>query len=120
MADLFPGLSLADRDGVTVVGLAVPGELTAAEAPEFHVAAAEALADVAHAILDLGHVGFVDSSGLSALVSLSRAMALRGGELRLARPGRDVVAVLELTRLHRLFEIYDSVEEAVASFRDSP
>lgn len=89
------------------------GDLTAAEATAFRADAEAALVDARHAVVDLAPLSFIDSSGLAALVSLHRALAGRGGELRLAAPGRDVRAVIELARLHRLFEIYDTVAEAV-------
>lgn len=118
VADRFPGLRATSQAGVTVVGFEQPGELTAAEAPRFQAAAQAAIGGETQAVLDLGLVGFLDSSGLSALVTLNRALSAQGGELRLAAPGREVVAVLELTRLHRLFEIYDTVDDAVRSFQE--
>lgn len=92
------------------------GDLTAAEAPAFRVEAEMALAGAHRAVVDLGSVEFVDSSGLAALVGLHRALAARGGELRLSSLRRDVQAVVELARLHRLFEIYDTAEEAITDF----
>lgn len=118
MADGFSGLRRTTLSGVPVLSFEHPGELTAAESAQFQAAASETLAGEDRVVLDLGHVGFLDSSGLSALVSINRAMSARGAELRLAAPGRAVVAVLELTRLHRLFEIYETVDAAVMSFRE--
>jgi len=101
---------------VSVLHFDHPGELTAFEAPHFQEAAERALAGTKNAVVDLGALHFVDSSGLAALVGLNRLLSGRGGDFRLAAPNRDVRAVFELARLHRLFEIHDTVEAAVASF----
>jgi len=47
----------------------------------------------------------VDSSGLGALIALHKTMCARGGGIRILRPTPVVHQVMELTRLHRVFEI---------------
>ncbi len=54
---------------------------------------------------DCSSLDFVDSSGLGALISMQKLANERGGKLRLLAPKPTVVQVLELTRLHRVFEI---------------
>jgi anti-sigma B factor antagonist len=48
---------------------------------------------------------FIDSSGLGALISMQKLANERGGKLRLVSPKPNVIQILELTRLHRVFEI---------------
>ena len=55
--------------------------------------------------LELSRLVSVDSSGLGSLIALHRTLRLRGGTVRLIRPTASLVQILELTRLHRLFEI---------------
>lgn len=55
--------------------------------------------------LDLSTLTFLDSSGLGALISLHKALRSRNGKLRLLKPVPNVRQVLELTQLHRVFEI---------------
>jgi anti-sigma B factor antagonist len=55
--------------------------------------------------VDLASTTFVDSSGLGALISLHKTMTARGGSVQLLRPRQPVLQLLELTRMHRLFEI---------------
>jgi len=53
-------------------------------------------------------VTFIDSTGLSVLITaLKRARSL-GGDVRLRAPSHQVFKVLELTRLHQVFEIEDA------------
>lgn len=66
-------------------------------------------------LIDLGGVAFVDSSGLGALLSCLRAMNNKDGQLKLFAMTRPVQALFELVRMHRIFAIYNSREEAVAA-----
>ena len=67
-------------------------------------------------IIDLGAVRFIDSSGLGALVSGFKNASAREGSLKLCCLQPQVRSMFELTRLHRVFEIFSSVEEAQESF----
>ena len=55
--------------------------------------------------LDLSAMTFLDSSGLGALISLHKTLRARNGTVRLIKPAPNVQQILELTRLHRVFEI---------------
>lgn len=58
-----------------------------------------------HVRVDMTGMSYIDSSGLGALVSLSRKLRERGGSLRLAHPQADVRSLLAMTRLDTLFKI---------------
>jgi anti-sigma B factor antagonist len=70
-------------------------------------------------VVDLADVGFIDSSGLGALVSALKTLKRSdgGGDVRLARVQPPVVSLLEIIRLNRVFATYPTVEHAVQSFR---
>lgn len=55
--------------------------------------------------LDLSDTKFIDSSGLGALISVQKTMAAKQGTVSIVNPTNTVLQVLELTRLHRVFEI---------------
>lgn len=67
-------------------------------------------------VLDLSAVDFIDSSGLGSLVSCLRLVNKLGGDIRIAGLQEQVRGIFELTRLHRVFQIYDDSETAVKSF----
>ncbi len=67
-------------------------------------------------VIDLHEVRFVDSSGLGALVSGFKNASARSGNLKLSGLQPQVKSMFELTRLHRVFEIFPTAQEAVASF----
>jgi len=68
-------------------------------------------------VVDLQAVRFVDSSGLGALVSGFKNASSRNGNLKLSGLQLQVKSMFELTRLHRVFEIYTDSGEALASFQ---
>jgi anti-sigma B factor antagonist len=68
-------------------------------------------------VIDLEEVRFVDSSGLGSLVSGFKNASARNGNLKLCGLQPQVKSMFELTRLHRVFEIFPSVDEALGSFQ---
>lgn len=67
-------------------------------------------------LVDFANTGYIDSSGLGVLVSLSKKIREHGGELRLANLNDDLRTLFELTKLDTLFSIAHSRQEALASF----
>jgi anti-sigma B factor antagonist len=55
--------------------------------------------------IDLSKTRFIDSSGLGVLLSLNKTLRAQGGVLKLLNPSSAVTQLIELTRLHRVFEI---------------
>ncbi len=67
-------------------------------------------------VVDLKEVRFIDSSGLGALVSGFKNASSRQAELKLSSLQSQVKSMFELTRLHRVFDIYQTVDEAIDAF----
>jgi len=81
-------------------------ELSAANANAFRDQVRGSLADKLKNIdIDLSQTMFLDSCGLGALISLHKTACTRSGRVRLLNPTPPVQQILELTRLHRVFEI---------------
>lgn len=64
-------------------------------------------------IVQLGDVRFIDSSGLGALLSGNKNIALKAGRLVLVNIQKQVLSMFELTRLNRVFEIYADVDAVI-------
>ena len=64
-------------------------------------------------ILDFGESSFVDSSGLSVIVSALKAVNKIGGEVVLLNLTDGVRALIELTRMHEVFEIFGDLDAAL-------
>jgi anti-sigma B factor antagonist len=67
-------------------------------------------------VVDFSATGYIDSSGLGALVLLAKKVREAGGDLRLAGLNDDLRTLFELTKLDTLFTIVPTVEEAVSAF----
>lgn len=67
-------------------------------------------------LVDFAQTGYIDSSGLGVLVSLSKKIREHGGELRLADLNDDLQTLFELTKLDTLFQISDTRERALEGF----
>lgn len=104
-----------DPRGVVVIG--VDGQLIVGNRHELKQKVLEALEQGERKLLvDFSNTGYIDSSGLGALVSLSKKIRESGGELKLAGLNEDLMTLFELTKLDTLFTIVRSPEEAIASF----
>ena len=64
-------------------------------------------------VLDLNKVSFIDSTGLGILISLMRHLNEQEGRLQLSGLQDEVKSIFEITRLFRVFEISQSVEQAI-------
>jgi len=65
-------------------------------------------------IIDLSSVEFMDSSGLNALLSILNALSGEG-ELVLCGLQKPVASIFRLTKLDRVFSIYDDQEKAIGA-----
>jgi anti-sigma B factor antagonist len=109
-------ITLEQDGGVTIVTL--PGDqLDAGNAAAFKRDIAAAIAGSASVVFDMSRLQFVDSSGLGAILSCLRQLNAAGGELKLCRMARPVRALFELVRMHRIFDIYATRDEAVRALK---
>ena len=91
-------------------------DLDASNAPDFKRDMAAVVDESRKLVLDLSHLKFVDSSGLGAFISLLRKLNAKGGDLKLCGMSKPVRAVFELVRMHRVFEILPTREDALRAF----
>ncbi|PPS41429.1 STAS domain-containing protein [Chroococcidiopsis sp. TS-821] len=62
-------------------------------------------------LIDLQEVTFIDSSGLGALVSAMKIVRSAGGKLFICSVNDQVKMLFELTKMDRVFEIFDNQNE---------
>jgi len=102
---------------VTVVVL--PGEqLDASNAKEFKRDVTPLLEPNGKVIFDLTGLRFVDSSGLGAFLSSQRHLNATGGDLKLCGMTKPVRSLFELVRMHKIFDICGTKEEAIRAFTE--
>ena len=67
-------------------------------------------------VLDLSEVSFIDSSGLGAMLSCYRHVQCHQWRPETMRLNEQVRTLFELVRMHRIFDIYGTREEAIDSY----
>jgi len=65
-------------------------------------------------VINMREVGFMDSSGLATLVEAMQLSRRYGGQLKLVGISRRVRSIFEISRLDKIFQIYDNEAEALS------
>jgi anti-sigma B factor antagonist len=88
------------------VSVVLRGEIDAYSADRLRLGI-QSVGDVGgrHVVVDVSRVGFVDSSGLSALVTALGRLREAGGVVTLSSPTRQLVKLFEITGVSRLFPV---------------
>ena len=105
-----------DKGNVTILDL--KGKITIGAG---EIALRNAVQDVINAgvknvILNMKDVTTIDSAGVGELVSAYTTSTNRGAALKLANLPAKVQDILVITQLITVFDVFDSEDEAVASF----
>ncbi len=111
-------MDITKRTKDEVVILDISGEIDLYNAPEIKDIINSLIEEKKfNVIINLEKVTYIDSSGIGALISsLSNLKKYQGG-LKIINVFASVRKVFELTKLTSFFEIYDSEEAAIESFR---
>jgi len=100
-----------------VVVVTVEGDLDSSSAPDLRARFEELIEQRENQyVIDLTGVPFMDSSGIAALVNLFKRVRIGAGDVKLCGFQEEIEKVFKLTRLDRVFDIFDTRAEAVASF----
>jgi anti-sigma B factor antagonist len=67
-------------------------------------------------LLNLGSVGYVDSSGIGELVSSFTAVNKESGSLKLLNLTQKIQDLLAITKLLTVFDVFDSESDALSSY----
>jgi anti-sigma B factor antagonist len=91
------------------------GRLNMVSAPQFAKTVQDLVAEgCVRLVVDLSATGFVDSSGLGALVASLKVARRAGGDLRLAGTTPQIDTVLQLTNLDKVLQPSPTVDAALA------
>ncbi len=108
-------IRVTEREGIAI--LALKGRLTVGEASSVREKINELLAEGRrNFILDLGHVDYIDSTGLGALVICYTTVKKAEGAVKLLNLNKRNIELLVLTKLHTIFEVFNDEQDAVNSF----
>jgi len=102
-------------DEVKVVKL--PDELTSDVIGEFEMSIKKIVEDGAYKlILDFSNTNYICSRAVGIIAYIVGKVRNKGGDIKLVALTPFVKKLFEVIRLDRIFEIYNTVEEAVAKF----
>ncbi len=106
-------MELVTEERDTLAIIAPRGDIDASTAADLQAELDRLLGNaVRYFVLDLAGVGFIDSAGLATLVRLYKRVRIGEGDVRLAAVPSQVMEVLTLTRLDRVFETSATAAEA--------
>lgn len=106
---------ISKKDKATIIEVEAT-TLTAANAKEFKASLEKEIESETNIILDLNRITFIDSSGLGVFLSCLKTLSKKGGDLKICNITKPVRVLFEMVRLHQVIEVFNSQEEALASF----
>lgn len=107
-------LKVGTRTLGDVTFIDLEGEVDVYTAPRLKQQTIELLqAGVLHVVVDLTAVDYLDSTALGVLIGGLKRLRERGGTLDLICPNPRIRRIFEITGLDRIFDIYDTDEQAI-------
>lgn len=64
-------------------------------------------------VIDFSNVGFLSSSVLGLLIRLSKRVNETNGQLKLCSLKKQIAEIFRITRLNKIFDIFDDIEAAM-------
>jgi anti-anti-sigma factor len=100
-------------DGICII--TPKGRLNAVNVPDMKKEVSELFEKkhIKDIIIDMSQIDFIDSSGLSLMISFLKRARESEGFFRIAAISSDTVKIFKLTLLDRVFEMYATVDEAL-------
>jgi len=110
-------MDIATRENEAILIFDIKGELDAKAAPELKDRIMEKINQGFHRVLvNLSDITYLDSAGLGVLVSGLKIATRQNGDLRMWGLQEEVKNIFQLTRLNKVFQIFDTEEQALASY----
>ncbi len=116
-ANIFPGAGRMSSKGPVII-MELPEQLKQGQVKTF-MRELQPLLDEARpcVVLDCSKIQDIDSAGVEMLLQCLELAMKRDGDLKLAAVSPASAIILELMRVDRLFEVFDTPEEATRSFQ---
>lgn len=67
-------------------------------------------------LISFANVDHLSSSALGTLITINNKITAKDGQLRLAEIDERIQQIFQITKLDRVFQIYQSIEQALQSF----
>ncbi len=67
-------------------------------------------------LLNMADVTYIDSAGLGELVGSYTSVTNKGGQLKLVALQNKIKDLMQITKLHTVFMVFETEDEAIASY----
>ena len=102
-------------DGISIVQL--PPKINSSNSRAFLQDVTPLMAENSRFVFDMSHLTQLDSMGLGTVVSCLKRLRTAGGDLKLCGMSKQILTLFQLVRLHRVLDIFNTREEALASYK---
>lgn len=104
-------LEVKEQNGHLIASLADTDRLNAAVASEIKSDLTDQLSGNANLVVNLSNIKFIDSTGIGVLISALKTARQHNGSFKLCAIQKDVMSLLSLMKLDKVFDIYDNESE---------
>jgi len=71
-----------------------------------------------HLVADFSKLRYINSTGLGAILRISKMLVSREGSFRIANPNESVFEIIEIVGANKLLNVYQTMEEALESLKN--
>lgn len=110
-------LEVTTKNDKSIVIVSIEGDVDLYSSPKLRTVLLELTkAKKKSVLVDLNNVRYMDSSGVATLVEALQQIGKYKGKLKLANLRAAVKDVFELSRLDKVFDIYETIDDAKNDF----
>lgn len=112
-------MNIEEKSYGEIIVLSLEGNLTSeGDAEQFRTAIQSLMRKNARkVVVDLLKAEYISSKGLGVIMAAKGSLKTYGGELCIANTTEKTAALFRVTQLVKVLKIYESVDQAVASFK---
>ncbi|MFC1674840.1 STAS domain-containing protein [Candidatus Omnitrophota bacterium] len=110
-------MKIAQEKANDVVICTVDGEININTSPQLRKTFEELVEqNTKKIVMDFASISYIDSSGLATLIELLQRLNKVNGKLHICNMPDKVKSIFEVTKLYKLFKVFESKETALTDF----
>ena len=110
-------MNIREEKSDSVVVCILEGEININSSPQLRKALDNIITrNEKKVLVDFSNVSYIDSSGLATLIEMFQRLKKIGGYMRFSSMDQKVKNIFEITKLNKLFEIFDTQQTALKDF----
>jgi anti-anti-sigma factor len=99
--------------------LTLEGDLDSSNAQDIikHVQDLSVKEGLMHLVMDFSKLRYINSTGLGAILRISKMLLSKAGTFKIANPNESVFEIIEIVGANKLLNVYPTKEEALESLK---